>query len=193
MSYLTMGSLELFKSLQIDSGYPIEFRQSGGLQAIQSSAQYDFIRDKVLGMRSQGYTVELLTPREALSIEPELNPELLGCMYSPGRGQADPVKATQAFASLAERSGAKVLTSHHVTAIQNSGDGSWRVTASGQEFRAGSLVLAAGAWCGQATPCPAKPQAACPHLNLLRNRCRVSASWKAQRLERIIEAKYSGS
>lgn len=147
-SYLTMGSLELFKSIQIDSGYPIEFRQSGGLQAIQSPAQYDFIRDKVLRLRSQGYTVELLTPRETLSIEPEANPALLGCMYSPGRGQADPVKATRAFASLAEKTGANILTNHSVTALQISSDGTWRVSASGQEFHAGILVLAAGAWCG---------------------------------------------
>ena len=101
----------------------------------------------MLGLRSQGYTVELLTPREVLSIEPEANPALLGCMYSPGRGHADPVKATRAFASLAEKTGANILTNHQVTAIQSRDDGSWRVSASGQEFRAGVLVLAAGAWC----------------------------------------------
>ena len=31
-SYLTMGSLELFKSIQLDLGYDIEFRQSGSLR-----------------------------------------------------------------------------------------------------------------------------------------------------------------
>src|SRR5439155_12960194 len=33
-AYLTMGSLEIFKTLQLDLGYDIEFRQSGTLQAI---------------------------------------------------------------------------------------------------------------------------------------------------------------
>ena len=147
-SYLTMGSLELFKTIQVDLGYPIEFRQSGALQAIQTDEQYEFVRDKVLCLRSQGYAVELLTPREALAVEPEANPALLGFMYSPGRGQADPVKATRALASLAQRSGARILTSHDVTSFQSLTDGSWQVMASGREFCAGVLVLAAGAWCG---------------------------------------------
>ena len=30
-SYLTMGSLQIFKTLQPDAGYDIEFRQSGSL------------------------------------------------------------------------------------------------------------------------------------------------------------------
>ena len=42
-SYLTHGSLEIFKSLQLDLNYDIEFRQSGSLAAIQTKAQYDFV------------------------------------------------------------------------------------------------------------------------------------------------------
>jgi sarcosine oxidase, subunit beta len=38
-SYLTMGSLEIFKSLPIELGYDIEFRRSGSLQAIQTEAE----------------------------------------------------------------------------------------------------------------------------------------------------------
>ena len=47
-SYLTMGSLELFKDLQISLGYDIEFRHSGGLQAIQTQAHYEFGVEHVL-------------------------------------------------------------------------------------------------------------------------------------------------
>ena len=63
--YLTMGSLEIFKTMQLDLGFDLEFWASGSLQAVQDEAQYDFIRDRVLSQRSQGYRVELLTPREA--------------------------------------------------------------------------------------------------------------------------------
>jgi choline dehydrogenase-like flavoprotein len=96
-SYLTMGGLDIFKHLQIDMGYDIEFRQSGSLTAIHTDEQYEFIQDRVLSLTSNGYDGELLSPREALSIEPELNPHLPGYMYMPGRGQADPVKTTRAF------------------------------------------------------------------------------------------------
>ena len=146
-SYLTMGSLELFKSIQLDLGYEVEFRHCGGLQAIQTEEQYHYSRDKVLRLRSQGYTLELLTAREARSIEPETNPELLGFVYSPGRGQADPVKTTRAFASAAQQEGAQVLLDHEVTALGNLSDGSWQVTTRLGEFRADTLVLVAGVWC----------------------------------------------
>ena len=146
-SYLTMGSLELFKTIQIDLGYDIEFRHSGGLRAIQSEDQYDFIRDKVLQLRSQGYALELLTPREARSIEPEVNYELPGLVYVPGRGQADPVKTTQAFAAAARQSGAQILDGHEVAAVRQTGDGGWRLETALGDYRSEMLVLAAGAWC----------------------------------------------
>ena len=147
-SYLTMGSLQIFKRIQIDLGLDIEFRASGALQAIQTAEQYEYARDHVLAMKSQGYTIELLTPREALCIEPEMNPELFGAIHLPVRGQADPVRATFAFAAAAEEWGAAVLTGREVTGIVRSSDGSFRVSCGGEEFTAPQLVLAAGAWCG---------------------------------------------
>lgn len=147
-AYLTMGSLQLFKEVQLDLGYDIEFRQSGSLTAIHTSAQYDYMRDRILSMRSQGHQVELLTPREARSIEPEINPNLLGYMHTPLRAQADPVKATRAFADAATKSGASVLTGHSVDEIASTTDGGYVVYTSRGDFRCGTLVIAAGAWSG---------------------------------------------
>lgn len=148
-AYLTMGSLEIFKSLQLDLGYDIEFRQSGSLQAIHTEAQYAFTRDRVLLLCSHGYRVELLTTREARSLEPAVNPALPGFMYLPLRAQADPQKATQALASAATQSGAHLFTQHEVMAIQQRRDGSYIIETEQEMFGAGTLVLAAGAWCGQ--------------------------------------------
>jgi len=148
MSYLTMGSLEIFKQLQIDMGYDMEFRQTGSLTAIHTGEQYDYVEDLVRSQRSKGYDGELLSVREARAIEPELNPELLGCMYLPGRGQADPVKSTRAFAQAAQRAGAAIETGRNVTGIEPRGDGGYAVKTADAEFRCQTLVLAAGSWCG---------------------------------------------
>src|SRR5262245_13161886 len=113
-AHLTAGSLEIFESVQLDQGEDIELRRSGALQVIHTPEQHDFTRDRVAGLRARGHAVELLSIREALSLEPGLSPALLGAMYSPFRSQADPVKATCAFARLAERHGARVLTQHEV-------------------------------------------------------------------------------
>lgn len=145
-SHLTMGSLQIFRNLQLELGYDIEFRASGGLQAIQTAEQYNYARDRVLSLKSRGYSAELLSIAEARGIEPELGPELYGAMYFPWRGQADPQKATRSLAAAAGERGAQALTGREVTAIHHA-DGDYRVVCAQEEYRAGTLVLAAGAWC----------------------------------------------
>ncbi len=147
-SYLTMGSLQIFRTLQLEHGYDIEFRASGSLQAIQTAKQYEYSRDNVLALKSRGYTAELLTVNEARSIEPELNPEIAGAVHFPLRAQADPQKATHAFASAAAHRGAQILTGREVTGITHLGNGAYRVTCPEEAHTAPRLVLAAGAWCG---------------------------------------------
>ncbi|MCH8310965.1 MAG: FAD-binding oxidoreductase, partial [Chloroflexi bacterium] len=147
-SYLTMGSLEIFKRLQIDMGYDMEFRLSGSLTGIHTVEQYDFIRDRALSLKSNGYQGEMLTPREARAIEPEVNPDLLGYMYAPMRGQADPVKSTRAFADAAQKAGASIKTGQNVTSIASQADGGFTVDTDREKYTCGTLVIAAGAWCG---------------------------------------------
>jgi sarcosine oxidase subunit beta len=91
-SHLTMGSLEIFKNLQVELGYDIEFRRSGCLQAIQSAAEYAYIQGRVMALRSQGYTVDLLSTWEARTLEPELSPALLNASaHSADGGLAGPL------------------------------------------------------------------------------------------------------
>lgn len=147
-AHLTAGSLEIFERVQLDHGEDIEFRRSGALQAILTPEQGDFTRARVAALRARGHTVELLTIRQARAIEPALSPALLGAMYSPLRSQADPVKATRAFARLAEQRGARVLTEHAVTAITPRAGAGYTVGTARGDVVAGAVVLAAGAWCG---------------------------------------------
>ena len=148
LSYLTMGSLEIFKELQIDMGYDMEFRETGSLTGIHTEEQFNYFEDLVQRQRANGYDGELLTPREARAIEPEVNPDLLGCMYLPGRGQADPVKSTRAFAHAAEQAGASIDTGQNVTTIKVLSDGGYSIETDSAEYRCQTLVLAAGSWCG---------------------------------------------
>jgi len=146
-AHLTEGSREIFTELQLDLGYDIELRHSGSLQAIHTEEQHEFARARVNRLSAQGYRLQLLTPREARGLEPGLNPELPGFVHSPQRAQADPRKATRALAAAAERRGARVLPHHPVTAIRPRSDGSYLVATTRGDFVAGTLVIAAGAWC----------------------------------------------
>jgi sarcosine oxidase subunit beta len=147
-AHLTAGSVELFEEVQLDHGLDIEFRRSGALQAIHTPEQGDYARKRVAALTARGHEVELLAAREVRALEPEWSASLLGAIFSPLRSQADPVRATRAFARLAERGGARILTGHEVTAIAPRSAGGFIVRTSRRDVVAGSLVLAAGAWCG---------------------------------------------
>lgn len=147
-SHLTMGSLEIFKQLQIDLGYDIEFRQSGSLSGIHTVEQFEYMRDKLIQLKSNGYVGEFLTPREAQSIEPEVNPNLMGYTYAPLRGQADPVKSTRAFANAAQKMGASVKTGQEVISIAVGSAKGYTLTTVQETYVCDTLVLACGAWCG---------------------------------------------
>ncbi len=147
-SCLTMGSLQIFKHLQLELGYDIEFRASGALQAIQTAEQYEYSRDNVFSLKARGYTLDLITINEARGLEPELDPDLLGTVHFPLRAQADPRKATRGFAAAAEQYGAQVLTGQEVTAIARQANGGFQVACGGEIHTSKKLVLAAGAWCG---------------------------------------------
>jgi sarcosine oxidase subunit beta len=148
-AYLTMGSLEIFQSLQLDLEYDIEFRQSGSLQVIHTEAQYAYTRDRVQTLQAQGKRVELLSSRDARALEPELNPDVLGCMYMPLRAQVDPKKATRALAAAASRHGARVRAQYAVTGVEQRGDNCYVVDAEHDTFVAHNLIIAAGAWCAE--------------------------------------------
>ena len=145
-SYLTAGSFEIFKTLQLDMGYDIEFHAPGGLQAVHTAQQWDYVRDHVLEFKSGGYDAELLTTREARAIEPEASESLAGFMFMVNRGRANPTKATVAFGDAAAALGAGIKTGHDVQALTQQQDGSWQAQTSRGEFRANTLVLAVGAW-----------------------------------------------
>jgi len=144
---LSMGGLELFKMLQSDLGYDIEFRQSGALKAIQTEEQLEFLQKEVQHLKSQAYSLEILTPRDTQSIEPELSSALSGCLHYPLGGSANPVKTTRAFASAAQQRGARMLTNHEVSSIQYLDNARYKVVTSKGIFQARTLVLAAGPWC----------------------------------------------
>ncbi|HEX9132840.1 MAG TPA: FAD-dependent oxidoreductase [Ktedonobacteraceae bacterium] len=146
-STLSMGGLELFKTLQFDLGYEIEFRQSGALKAIQTEEQLDFLQKEVQRLKSQGYSLEILTTHEARSIEPQLSQGLLGCLYYPLGGSANPVKTTRAFASAAQQRGAHILTNHEVLTIEHLDNESYKVATQQGIFQTQTLVIAAGPWC----------------------------------------------
>lgn len=86
-----------------------------------------------------------ITPAEARAIVPILNDRVALAAHADHAWDIDTDLLIQSFARHARGNGAQFLTNHPVTAITRTATG-WRVTANGQDFEAGTLINAAGAW-----------------------------------------------
>jgi len=144
--HLTMGSLNIFKRLQNELGYDIEFRQSGSFTAIHTEAQYTYAKERVLDAQNNGFNLELMSAYEARALEPELSLGMLGYVFSGSRGQADPLKTTRAFGQAAIQAGATIETGTEVIAVKP-GNGIWTVETNTGKYESDAVVVAAGAWC----------------------------------------------
>lgn len=86
-----------------------------------------------------------ITPDEARQIVPILNDRVAFAAHADHAWDIDTDLLIQSFARDARARGAVILTKAPVTAITRIATG-WHVTAGGQDYTAGTLVNAAGAW-----------------------------------------------
>ena len=86
---LGLRSLDLFPALAdelAEAGIDPGFRQNGVLKLAFSPAEEDELRRNLAWQGELGYGVEWLNPDEVTEREPEVNPELMGAVFSPREG-----------------------------------------------------------------------------------------------------------
>lgn len=144
---LRMGSLELFRHLQVDRGVDIGFRQCGLLVLLRDQ-DWDWAVAEVVAASQAGSAVEIVDGRTVRSLEPAVAGEVAGAILTPGAGRAEPVAATMGFAGAAVSAGAELMVGSEVTGIDVSADG-FVVAVDGDRVGTDAVVVAAGPWCGQ--------------------------------------------
>jgi sarcosine oxidase len=105
-----------------------------------------YVADTAAAMAAANLPFELLTGTEVMRRWPQwrLGSEHIA-LYDPESGILNIRQATAAHIALARDRGATILANAEVTAITESAGGV-TVTAAGQDYSAGRLVLAGGAW-----------------------------------------------
>lgn len=89
--------------------------------------------------------LKIMTREEVLEIEPQINPAILGALYSPHTAIVDPWEYTCALAETAVRNGAEVNLSCDVKEIEHSDD-IFKVKTNNESFTANYIVNAAGCY-----------------------------------------------
>jgi glycine oxidase len=153
---MTLAAAELYPDfvaeLESASGVSTGYRRDGALHVALDRDEAAELR-RVHGLqRSLGLGAEWLPPRRCRELEPGLTPSFNGGVHVPDEGSVDPRALVAALlAALESEQGAELLTATAVEAALFDGERIAGVrTGSGEELRAAVVVLAAGAWSGQA-------------------------------------------
>ncbi len=105
--------------------------------------------------RSLGLEAEWLPPRRCRELEPGLTPSFNGGVHAPEEAVVDPRQLSAALLSALAGEGIEVCTGAEVTGSLLDGERIEGVrTAAGDELRADAVVLACGAWSGEAAWLP---------------------------------------
>lgn len=95
-----------------------------------------------------GVNVKILSQKEVLEVEPVLNPDVIGALYSEDSAIVDPWEYAAAMAEVAVLNGAELMLEHKVSAIRDNHDGTLTVVTDKGEFDTRYIVNAAGCFAG---------------------------------------------
>jgi sarcosine oxidase len=143
---LTPAAYQAWNVAERETGLQLVYRTGGLIIAEDGSAGAAYLAATADAMDTANLPYEQLTGVEVAGRWPQwrLGAEHVA-LRDPESGILDIRRGTAAHLAMARDRGARVLAGAEVTAITESAGGV-TVTAGGQEYRAGQVVLAGGAW-----------------------------------------------
>lgn len=151
---LGMRSLDRFPTLAkelVEAGVDPGFRQNGVLKIAFSPEEADELKHDLAWQGELGLGLAWLDAEEVFQREPEVNPKVLGGVFSPREGHVEGRRYVEALAHAASRLGAQVHEGVEVTALELQGHNVIGVRTNTEVYHSGHTVLAAGPWSGIAS------------------------------------------
>ncbi|MBN1349680.1 FAD-binding oxidoreductase [candidate division KSB1 bacterium] len=145
---LAMESIELFKSMEDEFGFSVEWYPSGYLFLAYDEARKNSFLQNLAVQQHAGLDVRFMEKKDIQKLVPIMNCDsLLGGTFCPTDGQADPFRVLKGYHQGMKKLGGKILVHSEVIAIEIRGDGQKAVfTGTGETFVAPKIVNAAGPW-----------------------------------------------
>jgi D-amino-acid dehydrogenase len=141
---LSQASLELHLQLAREHGTGLE--QRGTLNVYETEKLYARGLREARENAAAGLANEPLSPAEATGFEPALLGPVAGAIYYPGDLSGDPLAFVQALGRAAADAGADLRTGAEVHALRTRDGRIHELETAIGTVRAGTVVLAAGAW-----------------------------------------------
>lgn len=148
---LYVAAVRRWQELATELDHDIELRSTGGLMVAEDEQQFAFLAGKCARERKLGLDVHMLDRADLDRIAPFLGEAVFGAELCRDEGKLSPLKANEALRIALKAAGVVQLDGAKVEAIAPDPTGV-RVTVRGRQgsrsFRAGALLIAAGAGSG---------------------------------------------
>lgn len=150
LTRLIRYSTELYASLEAETGLATGWKQCGSLSVARTAERMTYLRRSAALARTQNVVCEELTPSQAGEKYPIMRTDdLVGAVWLPGDGKANPADITQALAKGARNRGVRIVEKVRVTGIDTRDGRVTGVQTTEGPIAAEIVVNCAGQWARQ--------------------------------------------
>ena len=150
LTRLIRYSTELYSKLEAETGLATGWKQCGSLSVARTEERMVLLRRSAAMANAQGVDCEPLTPKQAGEKYPIMRTDdLVGAVWLPGDGKANPADITQALARGARTGGVRIFEKTRVTAIDTKDGRVSGVQTTEGPIKAEIVVNCGGQWARQ--------------------------------------------
>ncbi|AFM16809.1 glycine cleavage system T protein (aminomethyltransferase) [Mycolicibacterium chubuense NBB4] len=150
MTRLVQYSTTLYSELEAETGLSAGYRQCGGVTVARTEDRMVQLRRTAANAAAFDLQCELLTPAEALEYYPVMRvDDLVGAIWLPADGKANPTDLTMALARGARSRGCRIVEKSRVTGVLVAGGEVRGVRTDAGDVEAEIVVNCAGQWAKQ--------------------------------------------
>ena len=143
-------SLDLYKKLEKELDFSSGLKLNGALSVATTKGRWQELKRQATTAQLYDVNVEVLNIEQIKKIYPIINDkDILGGIFMPGDGQADPIGVTNLLAKAARKEGAKIFENSPVEKIIKKNGRVAGVVVKGQTVECEYIVLATGMWSRQ--------------------------------------------
>ena len=136
--------------LEAETGHSVTWHGCGSFRLPYEEDELDWLRQTLSVGRSLGFNIELVKPDFIAKVHPFYNLDgVIGALYTPDDGHADPSGVTQALATGARKLGAKIIRHCRATDIKQLPSGEWKVSTEHGDIVCEHVVNAGGTYARQ--------------------------------------------
>jgi 4-methylaminobutanoate oxidase (formaldehyde-forming) len=150
LTKLIQYSTELYSKLEAETGLATGWKQCGSLSVARTQERMTLLRRSAATANKQGVACEELTPQQAGDKYPIMRTDdLVGAVWLPGDGKANPADITQALAKGARNNGVRIFEKTRVTSIDTKDGRVTGVQTTDGPIAAEVVVNCGGQWARQ--------------------------------------------